>query len=138
MSAPPIRAAAPHQRVFADLLNYHRSRPDQSSDATPVVTGIQEQEPELVTGDLLAEWDVLFVADLEGLPDKNLGDVIARRTLRRARHSRTTITTPDSHPIILLADGVSMSSVNDVWTHALLDHGATLSDVIHHYQQPQE
>ncbi len=96
------------------------------------MSSIQEEDARHIPGDLLAEWDVLFHAGTNATADHSVGDLLARRTVRRARHSRTSILDGDSHPVILLATDIPRSAAADVWQRVILaaEHGGTLSDVL--------
>ncbi|MFW0791901.1 hypothetical protein [Gordonia sp. CPCC 205333] len=95
------------------------------------MSGIQEEDSRSVPGDLLAEWDVLFHSRIGG-EHPAVGDLLARRRLRRARHSRTSILAEDSHPVVLLDTDIAEADAIMVWrqvTHAA-EGGGTLSDVL--------
>ncbi|GAB86043.1 hypothetical protein GORBP_068_01080 [Gordonia rubripertincta NBRC 101908] len=91
-------------------------------------------------GDLLAEWDVQFhpatSADTNDTSEV-VGDVLACRTLRRDRHSRTAVLEADSHPVILLATDVLKVRAGDVWEKVMrtVEGGGTLSDVLFENQR---
>ncbi|GAC54099.1 hypothetical protein HGA01_04110 [Gordonia amicalis] len=132
-----ILDALPRSRLFGRMRDYHRARPGHSSRPQTIVSGIQEQDPRDVPGDILAEWDVQFHAATRADPNEVIGDVLACRVLRRARHSRTTVLDPDSHPVILLADDVPRDHAGDVWEKVMrtVQGGGTLSDVLFENQR---
>ncbi|GAB90922.1 hypothetical protein GORHZ_119_00500 [Gordonia rhizosphera NBRC 16068] len=121
------------------MREYHRARPGHSSRPQIIVRGIQEEDSRQVPGDLLAEWDILFHPATDNSSPEVRGDVVARRTVRRARHSRTSILEGDSHPVILLATDVPATAAGDVWSQVLrsAERGGTLSDVLMEHQRSQ-
>lgn len=135
-----ILDSLPRSRLFGHIRDYHRARPGHSSRPQTIVSGIQEQDSRDVPGDLLAEWDVQFhPATSADTNDANgvVGDVLACRTLRRARHSRTEVLDADSHPVILLATDVLKVRAGDVWEKvtSTVEGGGTLSDVLFENQR---
>ncbi|AZG47464.1 hypothetical protein [Gordonia insulae] len=126
----------PRSRLFGSTAEYHRARPGHSTKPRAVVTGIQEQDATQVSGDVLAEWDILFHGEIEGATIPAVGDVLAYRTVRRARHSRTTSVEGDAHPVVLLAEDVPFADAESVWRRVLesADLGGTLSDVLAEYR----
>lgn len=129
-----ILNTAPRSRLYGHMRDYHRARPGHSSRPESIVSGIQEEDSRAVTGDLLAEWDILFHPETSPATTAQsaIGDVLARRTVRRARHSRTSILDGDSHPVILLATDVPVTEAAQVWRRVMLtaERGGTLSDVL--------
>lgn len=125
-----ILTTAPRSQLFGHIRDYHRARPGHSTRPQSIVAGIQEEDSRTVPGDVLAEWDIGFHSNTD--TDQSRGDVIARRTVRRARHSRTTVIDADSHPVILLAIDIPMAQAGDVWQRVLssTERGGTLSDVL--------
>ncbi|WLP90273.1 hypothetical protein [Gordonia sp. NB41Y] len=125
-----ILNTTPRSHLYGKGRDYHRARPGHSARPEIIVSSIQEEDARHVPGDLLAEWDILFHADTT--TEHSIGDLVARRTVRRARHSRTSVLDGDSHPIILLATDIPRSAAADVWQRVFLaaERGGTLSDVL--------
>ncbi|MEY1673412.1 hypothetical protein AB4Z55_04460 [Gordonia sp. ABKF26] len=132
MNNSRILGTAPRSRLYGHTRDYHRARPGHSRQPDLVVAGIQEEDSRQVAGDTLAEWDVWFARATAPTPGRPVGDVLARRAVRRARHSRTTTVDDDSHPVILLATDVPKSYAEQVWQRVILaaERGGTLSDVL--------
>ena len=132
ITATRILNTSPRSRLYGHMRDYHRARPGHTARAQSVVAGIQEEDSRDVPGDLLAEWDLLFHPSTKSHQDPVLGDLIARRTLRRERHSRTSLLDGDSHPVILLATDVPATEAGAIWQRVLcaVERGGTLSDVL--------
>ncbi|AFR51102.1 hypothetical protein [Gordonia sp. KTR9] len=127
-----ILDTAPRSRLYGHTGDYHRARPGHSHHPDIVVSGIQEEDSRRVPGDTLAEWDVWFAPATAATPGRPVGDVLARRNVRRSRHSRTATVDDDSHPVILLATDVHRSFAEEIWQRVILaaERGGTLSDVL--------
>lgn len=127
-----LRHTVPRHHFYGHMRDYHRARPGHDSRPQGIVTGIQEEDSRSVPGDLLAEWDILFYPRTTDPAERVLGDVVARRALRRARHSRTSVKDSDSHPVILLAADVPITEARERWQQILrtAEHGVTLADVL--------
>lgn len=79
-----ILDALPRSRLFGRMRDYHRARPGHSSRPQTIVSGIQEQDPRDVPGDILAEWDVQFHAATRA--DPNESSVMSSRAGSSAEH----------------------------------------------------
>ena len=128
----------PRSRLYGHMRDYRRSRPGHTAPAESIVAGIQEQDARFVLVDLLAEWDLLFYPAADNKQPDVRGDVLARRTVRRARHSRTEVVDSDTHPVILLATDVPRSEISAIWRKVLhsVESGGTLSDVLVEADKP--
>ncbi|WOC14560.1 hypothetical protein [Gordonia sp. MP11Mi] len=138
-----LNTTAPRGHFYASIDEYRHARPGHVRNPQSVVTGIQEEDALSVPGDVLAEWDVLFYPVIgaravssatgeDGAGEDPAGDVLAHRTLRRARHSRTSLVDDDSHPVVLLAADVPIADAEHAWQRVVskADHDGTLSDLL--------
>jgi hypothetical protein len=130
----------PRSRLYGHMRDYLRSRPGHSAAPKSIVAGIQEQDARFVLSDLLAEWDILFYPAAGSTHLNVRGDVLARRTVRRARHSRTEVVDSDTHPVILLATDVPHREIDEIWRRVLhsVDLSGTLTDVLIEADTPRQ
>ncbi|WP_341257699.1 hypothetical protein [Gordonia malaquae] len=99
-------------RLYPDVRDYMRARPGHGGRRRSVVAGIQEQDSVETSGDLLAQWDVVFYPSVIV---HGQGDVVAHRVLRRSRYSRTVIVQRDEHPVIMVAQDVTRAEADAAW-----------------------